>query len=417
MPTQTYTWRALDAGGALHAGELVCGSRAAVLDALSRQGLTALSVEQASGAGPARVDGRMPPWEILRDAYRLRTRVSPRELVRLTESLAALSKAGLTIDKALQISATLAPTTQSRALTRELLQAVRSGKTFSGALATSGQSLPTYFTSMVEAGEAGGSLPETLARLAQVMARQLEVRERIRSALIYPSMLAGVVLFTLVTLLVFVLPRFESLFAESEAPLPWSTRAVLGGGRFVADYWWCLLLALGAAIGSFALWRRSHRGRHAFDGWLLRTRITLGLPAAVDTARFLRTVSALSRNGLPLASTLRVARGTVVNRCLLDALESVTRDVQAGETFSTALGRAGHFPAVAVQLCRVGEETGHLEELLGSAADVLEDESQRTLERLLSLVVPVLTITMGLIVAGLISSVLIGLLSINELAF
>jgi general secretion pathway protein F len=91
--------------------------------------------------------------------------------------------------------------------------------------------------------------------------------------------------------------------------------------------------------------------------------------------------------------------------------------VQAGETFSTALGRAGHFPAVAVQLCRVGEETGHLEELLGSAADVLEDESQRTLERLLSLVVPVLTITMGLIVAGLISSVLIGLLSINELAF
>jgi general secretion pathway protein F len=114
---------------------------------------------------------------------------------------------------------------------------------------------------------------------------------------------------------------------------------------------------------------------------------------------------------------LKISRGTVANRYLLNALTGVTREVQAGEAFSVAFARAGCFPAVAVQLSRVGEETGQLEELLQSAATVLEEEAHRMLERLLSLVVPLLTIGMGLVVAGLIGSVLIGLLSINDLAF
>jgi general secretion pathway protein F len=389
------------------------------LEVLGRQGFIPVELSESGSAAissaPASEGGFS--WLTALLARRAHTKASSRELLALTQSIASLLSAGLTIDRALQISATLAPRSVGRLLAEQLLEGVRAGKTLNAAFAASGQKLPPYYVSMVDAGESGGSLPQTMTRLAELMRRQLEVRERVRSALVYPSLLAGVVLFTLVMLLAFVLPRFESLFAESEAPLPLSTRAVLAVGRFVADYWWMLLaLAVAGTAGALA-WLRSPTGRYRFHRWLLRTRLTLGLPAAMDTARLLRTVSTLCRNGMPLPSALRVARGTLTNLCLLDALGQVLRDVQAGEAVSLSLARASVFPPVAVQLARVGEETGRLDEMLLSAAAVLEEESQVRLERLLTLIVPALTIAMGLLVAGLIGSVLIGLLSINDLAF
>ena len=410
-----FSYRAVDSAGVLHTGEVSSVSRAGALEALSRQGLFPVSIDEASATTAAT---RKPDQlDLTRFRYKRRAQAGPRELLSLTQSVASLLKAGLTIDRALQITAALAPRPVSRLLAERLLEAVRSGKTLSASLAASGQRLPPYFISMVDAGELGGSLPETLARLADLMSKQAETRERIQSALVYPALLGGVVLLTLVVLLMFVLPRFEQLFAESEAPLPWSTRFVLSLGRLTADYWPTLLLGVAVVAVISVMWLKSSHGRYQYDRWLLRTRLTLGLPAALNTARLLRTVGSLCKNGMPLSQALRISRGTVANRYLLEAMNAVTREVQAGEAFSVAFARAGCFPAVAVQLSRVGEETGQLEEMLQSAAGVLEEEAHRMLERLLSLVVPLLTIGMGLVVAGLIGSVLIGLLSINDLAF
>jgi general secretion pathway protein F len=412
----SYIYRAVDAAGTLQVGELSAFSRSVALEALSRRGL--IPVELLDRRGGRSIAG-FPKRLFAAPRIRLhsRSQLSSRELLALTQSLASLLTAGITIDRALQISASLASRPSSRALTESLLKAIRSGRTLSDAFAASGQRMPPYLTSMVEAGEAGGTLPGALTQLTDLMRSQIEVRERIRSALVYPSLLVGVVLFTLIMLLVFVLPRFELLFSESEAPLPLSTRAVLSVGRFVADYWWSLLILGALTATAFTGWLRSPPGRRQFAHWLLRSKITLGLPGALDTARLLRTVSTLCKSGLPLPSSLRVARGTLTNLSLHAALSAVTREVQAGETFSVALARAAVFPQVAVQLSRVGEETGRLDELLLSAAAVLEEESHLKLERLLTLIVPLLTITMGVIVAGLIGSVLIGLLSINDLAF
>ncbi|MEJ0037696.1 MAG: type II secretion system F family protein [Gammaproteobacteria bacterium] len=360
-----------------------------------------------------------PLASAVRERWRLLAHrgLNPRELLALTQSLAALLTAGLTIDRALQISASLATRPNARRLTETLLDHVRAGSTLSASVEASGQLVPSYYVSMVNAGEVGGSLPSTLARLAELMRRQVEVRERIRSALVYPSLLAAVVLTTLIVLLTFVLPRFETLFADSEVALPFSTMAVLATGRFMSNYWWAVAAVSIAGISGFTLWLRSSAGGARFDAWLLTSRVTLGLPAAIATARLFRTLSTLSANGLPLPSALRVARGTAGNRRLLDALTAVARDVQAGEPFSAALYRASVFPMIAVQLTRVGEETGKLDQMLLSAANVLDEEAQLRLERLLALFVPLLTVFMGLIVAGLIGSVLIGLLSINDLAF
>ena len=269
---------------------------------------------------------------------------------------------------------------------------------------------------MVEAGEVGGSLPETLKQLAQLMRRQFEVRERVRSALFYPAILAGMVLATLILLLTFVLPRFQLMFSEADTPIPTATQVALAIGGFVSRYGWLMALIGSTTLAGTVAWLRSTNGRLRFDRWSLISRLTAQLPAALNTARLFRTVSTLCRNGLPLPAALRVARGTLVNRWLFKVMEDAIRDVQAGEPLSSSLSRTGVFPPVAVQLARVGEETGQLHEMLQSAASALEAESHLRLERLLTMIVPAAIILMGLVVATLISSVLIGLLSIDNLA-
>jgi len=414
-----YRYRAVDASGSPQRGELECPSRPAALETLTGRGLIPIEVLEGNTRPPK---DRMPKRGAARLAWlkglnRYRGALSRAEILRFTDSLAALLRAGLTIDRALHVCSSLAPTQGAKELSASLLKEVRAGRTLTNALATSGERLPPYYISMIEAGEAGGSLPETVTRLADLVRRQLGVQERIRSALVYPSILAAVVLFTLTMLLIFVLPRFQAMFAESEAPLPWSTRAVLSIGQCIADYWWALALMAAAFTGAALLALRSPRGRRSLDRWLLSTRLTFGLPASINTACLLRTVSSLCGNGLPLPTALKIARGTLSNRCLFNALHEVMSAVRAGQPLSQALGRAELFPAIAVQLTRVGEETGKLDELLDSAATVLEEESQLRLERLLTLIVPLTTILMGLMVAALIGSVLIGLLSINDLAF
>jgi general secretion pathway protein F len=409
-----FHYQAVDAKGAPQAGQIESSTRSSALDVLHRRGLIPVAVnEGAARSITASLLERLRSISISNSLGRL----SGKELVALTQSLAALLKAGLMIDRALAITANLNKRPPVRLLLVDLGKSVRAGRSFADALIASAVRLPAYYVGMVQAGEVGGNLPQTLARLGELLRKQHDIRERVRSALIYPAILAGVVGLTVVLLLTFVLPRFGALFAESETPLPWSTRVVLAVGGFVSSYWWLLaLIGIGLAAG-IIMSVRSPRGRERIDGWLLRSRWTLGLPAAIDTARLLRTLSTLLTNGVPLAMAMRIGRSTLSNTRLRSALDEAAKQIKAGESTSNALAAVGVFPAHAVQLARVGEETGRLEELLLEAATILEDESQTSLERLLTLLVPMLTISMGLLIAALIGSVLVGLLSINDLAF
>jgi general secretion pathway protein F len=409
-----YSYRAMDHAGVPQRGEIVSGSRLSALEALNRRGLIPIEIRNASPIARQRTSALT--WVMTVRALTSRARMSRRELLNLTESLAALLVAGLTVDRALQVCSALMNSNTARTSIESLLTAVRSGTTLQGAFAAGPDRLPPYYLSMIEAGEVGGSLAETLKQLAQLMRRQFEVRERVRSALFYPAILAGMVLTTLILLLTFVLPRFQLMFAEADTQIPTATRVALSIGGIFSRYGWLLALIGSTALAGAVAWVRSAKGRLRFDRWSLTTRWTAQLPAALNTARLFRTVSTLCRNGLSLPAALKVARGTLVNRWLFKVMEDAIRDVQAGEPLSASLSRAGVFPPVAVQLARVGEETGQLYEMLQSAASALEADSHLRLERLLTMIVPAAIILMGLVVAALISSVLIGLLSINDLA-
>lgn len=412
MPTFVYS--ALDAAGSPRKGEVVFGSRPVAIQSLTQSGLVLLEIQEQDGHSRPQSD-----WQdSLRSLVLRRSRVlAHRQQLFVSETLAALLRAGLLVDRALQVTAVLAPNAGTKRLIEAVLRSVRSGHSLAQAFRNEVEGFPPYFLSMVEAGEMGGALAETLARLAALLRRQQEARERIRSALFYPSILVVVVLITFVILLTFVLPRFESLFAESEAPLPTSTRVVMAVGRWMADQWWLVSAGTAALVVMVTAWVRTSGGRALVDRWLLRTRLTLGLPRAINTARLLQTVSALSRSGAPLPTALKIACGTISNRYLAGAAQGVIAAVQSGESLSNSLAATRVFPTVAIQLARVGEETGRLDEMLQSAATILETESQVQLERLIALIAPLATIVCGAVIASLIGSVLLGLLSLNDVAY
>jgi general secretion pathway protein F len=225
------------------------------------------------------------------------------------------------------------------------------------------------------------------------------------------------ILVTMILVLTVVLPRFRTLFQESQAQLPWATRGVLALGDFVGAYGWlCAAIIISGAFFLYRSWLDPVRGpRLALR--LLKARWTFGLIAKTQTSRFLRTVGTLARSGVTLPQATSIALGMLQNRALLAAGREVHTRLKEGQDLSLLLDRARLFPKAAVQLARVGEETGRLDEMLIEAADALDRESQGTIDRLLSVMVPSITIVMGAIVAGLIASVLVGILSLNDLAF
>jgi general secretion pathway protein F len=402
-----FTYRAINKSGEVLSGSLQAASQSAAVAELGRMQMLALELRAAGN--------RFPAW--LTRAFEFRGSLSTRDVVSLTQGLASLLKAGLVLDRALHIIGKTSERHGIRNLCIDLERRVRAGADFGDSLSAHEKSFPPYYVAMARAGELGGSLPEGLDRLGAFVERAAAVRERIVASLIYPAMLAAMILVTVILVLTVVLPRFKTLFEESQARLPWATRGVLALGDFVGAYgWYC---AAGALIAFLALYRDWHdpvRGPR-LDHRLVRARWTFGLIAKTQTSRFLRTIGTLSRAGVPLPQATSVALGMLQNRALLGAAREVHIRLKQGQDLSLLLDRAELFPKAAVQLARVGEETGRLADLLVEAADTLDREAQGTIDRLLSVLVPSITIIMGAIVAALIASVLVGILSLNDLAF
>jgi len=403
-----FTYRAVDRTGQMQSGSLQATSQAAALGELARMHLLPVSV-QLQEAGH---------WSgLLGHPIRFTNALSTRDIVALTLGLASLLKAGLVLDKALHVLGSTSDRAGIRRLCADLERRVRSGSTFGAALDTHQRIFPHYYVTMARAGEIGGSLAEGLERLGAFVEPAASIRERIIASLIYPVMLGAMILLTLVLVLTIVLPKFKSLFAESQISLPLPTRAVLALGDLVRNYG--CIGALGALVCVVIIaraWRHPVVGPR-LDLRVLQARWTFGLTAKIQTSRFLRTAGTLSRNGVPLPQATSVALGMISNRALLSAARDVHERLKQGNDLSRLLDRAGIFPKAAVQLVRVGEETGRLPDLLIEAADSLDREAQGTIDRLLSVLVPAITIAMGALVAALIASVLVGILSLNDLAF
>jgi len=399
-----FTFRAISATGEVLRGELDAPTSAGVVAHLHAEGAVPLSI----------APGRRARSDIL--SLRLsifRRRVSPRDLAAFCGRLATLAGAGVPIEAAVAILGSGGGPAQP--IAADLLRRLREGAQLAEAMAAS-QNFPPLVVSLVRAGEMGGSLPATLARVGDYLRHGEEARQAIRSALIYPAILLAAASASVVIVFTSVLPALRPVVQAGGGPLPLPVRLAFGISDVIAGFWWAILLPV---IGTGLALRRflaSHAGRRRRDALLLRLPLVRDAVMRADFARFARTLGTMTGGGVPMPTALEAAGRVVTNLVLAEAIAKVTATVREGGGLADPLAACGYFPTMAIQIVRIGEATAQLDGMLLQLAEILDQDLRRDLARALTLLVPLLTVALGLMVAGIVASVMLAVLSIDDLA-
>jgi general secretion pathway protein F len=406
MPRFSYT--AYDDRGARAAGVIEAETREAAVEALFRQGRYPLDLAEGGRIAAPRW------WE--RDIV-LSGASLGRGLALLTRELATLVKADLPVDEALRIAHVqpLMPGRVRQTIAR-VLGRVLEGASLSEAFQAEGRAFPAYYVHVVRAGEAAGTLGQTLDELAGFLERSAEFRSRIGAALLYPAMLMLAAVAAIAVIMAVLIPTIAPLFTDAGVEPPFIIGFLLGAQAALAAHWLLGVTVVAAATVGLVALSRSACWRLWRDRQLLRMPLVAGLVENGQTAIMTRTLATLLRNGVPMLQALQIAGDVLSNHAMAGALRACAAEVKEGATLSGALGRAGLFPELALRLTAVGEQTGQLDAMLDRVGSIYELALQRQLGRLTSLLTPILTLAMGALVGGLLLSVMGAIASVNDLA-
>lgn len=404
-----FQYKAVTPSGEVLEGAMDAANQKGVIEHLRDMGYTPLRAVEGGGAEVSATARRSSGLGFFSRG------VTQDEVGVVTSEIAILLKAGLPLDRGLEILVGLADNERVTEILRKVRNEVRGGAALSKALDAQGGVFSRFYVNMVRAGEAGGALAEVLARLAEFMERSKELRESVKSALIYPTILLFVAITSVVILLAVVVPQFEPIFEQSGKALPLVTEIVLGAGAFMRAYWWAIVLGAVAVVFLASRRLRSPETRLVWDRRVLGLPVVGDLAGKVETARLARTLGTLLRNGVSLVNALSIARETMDNTWMAAGLAEVARELKTGRGFAKPMMETSRFPAFAVHMIQVGEETGRLDEMLLDVADVYDREVARAVKRALALLEPAMILFLTFVVGAVILSILAAMLSIYDL--
>ncbi len=396
-----YHYKVASPGGEVSEGQIEATDEAHAVAQLQATGNIPIRISSGGGAG-----------------LRWRSRgVRANDIQAFTQELATLLGAGLPLDRSLVILIDLADDPRVLQMTSNVLDRVRGGAALSEALEAQSGAFSRFYVNMVRAGEMGGALEGVLNRLSEYLMRAKELRDSVVSALIYPAVLLAVSTISVFVLMVFVVPNFTQLFEDADEALPLLTQVVVGSAEFLSDLWWVLLAGLLVLLLAIRQMLARPALRLRWDGYLLRLPLVGDLVRKLEAARFSRTLGTLLGNGVPLLTALSIVRETLGNRALAAGMAAAVAGLKEGRGMSEPLLTANLFPRLGLQMIKVGEETGRLEEMLLQVAGIYDREVRTAVQRMLALLEPILIVTLGLVIAVIILSILIAIVSVNELAF
>ena len=398
-----FAYRALTLSGEQVAGELEAADVPTAIARLQDSGLIPID---ATPAGRVDRRGGAPAT-----TYR-----AVKHVTQLTRELATLLGAGQTVETSLSLAREEVPDKGLSVALEGVLLQVRSGSSLSDALAAEPRYFPPLYVSLVRAGEQSGRLSQSLGELATMRERTEQLGSKLTSAMIYPVVLLVTAIGSVIVLLTVVVPRMEPMFASAGAALPTSTRVVLAAADFLRGqgYLMLALLAAGLLLGERLL--RRPGPRRAMDAALLRVPLLGPLLRDRITAQLCRGLATCLGGGLDLPAALAVCRDILGNLHARAAMEEVITRVRTGRTVADSLGAAGIVTPLAVKMLRVGEESGRMQPVAAHLAATFEDRVATRLQRLVAIIEPVTVIVLGLVVGGIVMSILTAVLSINELA-
>ncbi len=401
-----FNYKSVTNEGEVVQGVLEAFDRKAAVRQIHRQGQVPIRVEESGrSAGPGRRYLRLRHKKVGQD-----------QIAAFTRELATLLQSGQPIDSALSILISIAGD-QSRFGEHliNIRDALKEGHSFSDALAGEAGLFSDFYIQMVKAGESGGALETVLSRLAIHMERAKEVKDTLVSALIYPMILLFVALTSIMILMTYVIPQFSDLFNDMGQALPLSTQITMTVASVLQDYGWLLALLL---IGLVLYFKWQLAKRATAKRWhtrLLELPLLGGIIKQVEAARFCRTLGTLLENGVPLLRSVSIVKRTIGNHVIADGMDQVVSSLKSGRRLADPLAEHARFPQFALQMIRIGEESGQLEPMLMQTADILDQETQTLIKRALSMVEPIMILVLGIVIAGVVMSILVAILNVNQL--
>ncbi len=408
-----FIWRAAQPDGRLVEGRSEASATAAVLRQLRERGLTPIRIDEADAADKAGASALSAPR---RGARASRGPATQADVLALTSELSIMLRAGLALDNALRVLIDMSHKPSVKSMLEKLLDDVKGGAPFSRALGGYRDLFGDFYINMVRSGEISGQMSQVLQRLVEHMERLRELRESVVSATIYPAILLSVAALSLVAMLGFVVPQFEQLFNDMGDALPLPTRIVMVLGHAFRQYGWVMLIAV-ALLGWLGLrWLRSPSGRAWWQAVALRLPVMGPLLHKYDLTLFSRSLGTLLGNGVPMLTAMHIATETVGNARLRQPLAKMIPTVKDGGRLVAAMAATGIFEPLAINLVRVGEETGRIGPMMIELANILNREVETGIKRALTFLEPILILVLGVMIAAIIVSILVGILSINDLA-
>ncbi len=346
-----------------------------------------------------------------------RNKLSTKNIVLFTAELAMLLESGLPLDRSLVVLMDLASNDEAlRKVIERVLEKVKSGVSLADALEQQSGVFSKFYLNMIRAGEAGGNLDQVLNHMAVYLESSQELKETVSTALIYPAILLVMSLASLFIMLTFVVPQFSEMFASAGKALPISTQIVVGLAAWLQSYWWIVIGGVFSIVSYFKIQLGNSETKKIWDGHWLKLPLIGEMILNKEIANITRTLGTLLGNGVSILPAFSIVCETVDNLVVASALHDTQEQLKQGKTLFDALEQKAIFPKMAMQMIKMGEETGHLEVMLLRIATIYDKQLRVSIARMLALLEPTLIITLGIMIAGIIVSILLAILSVNDLA-
>ncbi|RME15954.1 MAG: type II secretion system protein GspF [Bdellovibrio sp.] len=340
-----------------------------------------------------------------------------KDLSNMTRQLATLLKAGIPLVDALSAVSEQTENESLSNIMAEVKNMVNEGAPLHRSLAKYPKAFDNIYVSMVEAGEMSGTLDVILLRLAEFKEAQNELSTKIRSAMIYPSLMFVFTGLILMGLFTFVIPKISQLFEESpDISLPWYSEVIFDLSGFLVDYWWALILIIFGLFTGFKVWKDSESGKPVWDAILLKLPIIGKLARMIAVSRFTRTLSTLLNGGVPMLTAMSIVRNVTNNEVLGKAIDEARENISEGESIAGPLKKSGEFPPLVIHMINIGEKTGELETMLNQVSDSYDFQVKSEVEGLTALLEPVMLIVMGGVIALIIFAVMIPMMDLMDIA-
>jgi type II secretory pathway component PulF len=409
-----FQYKALQANGAMSEGQLEAADRQGAFAQIAGLGLRPVSLSEKAAAGAT--TGFAMPAALASLSFRKRSaKVSGRELENFTRLLSSLLAAGVPLSRALVILHKESSSPAASAKWKEIHDLVVDGMSLADSMGKSPETFPRVYTAMVQAGETGGFLDLVLAQIADFQAREKELRSKVMAAMLYPSILFFLAIGVLIFLLTFFIPRFQGIFKGFGATLPLATQIVIGASTVVRSYG--AFVVVGLVVAGFLLrtWFSSEKGRRTWEGLVLRSPVLGPLVAEFAMARFCRMLGTLLGAGVPLVQGLSVARKSIGNQILVDAVsQSIERVQQGGQLGASLAETRGLFPSSVVEMISVAEESGRLDQELVRIANVTEGDLDRELKTAVALMEPAMLFFIAAFIGTIFISMVLPIFTLQD---